>query len=79
MVENSDNQEFVVLEGDEVIKLDEEIYKSLELDGNYFQYLYLTNPQLVGAIIRRVSMKTKIHDKLFFDNGLECEVLKPGA
>ena len=79
MVENSDNQEFVVLEGDEVIKLDEEIYKSLELDGNYFQYLYLTNPQLVGAIIRRVSMKTKIHDKLFFDNGLECKVLKPGA
>ncbi|MGB3514203.1 MAG: hypothetical protein WBA93_34335 [Microcoleaceae cyanobacterium] len=79
MAENSDNQEFVVLEGDEVIELEKEIYESLDLNGNCFQDLYLTNPQLIAAIIRKVSMKTKIHNKLFFDDGLECEVLKPGA
>ncbi|MGD1809217.1 KGK domain-containing protein [Dapis sp. BLCC M126] len=82
MVENSDNQEFVVLKGEEVVELDEQIYKYLGLDGNNFKYLYLINYQLISVIQRRVDIRNnEIKNKLFYDDydGLECEVLKPGA
>ena len=82
MVENSDNQEFVVLEGEEVVELDEATYQYLGLSANQFQYLYLTNYQLISAILRRVDIRnSEIKNQLFDDDydGLECEVLKPGA
>ncbi len=81
MAENSDNQEFVVLEGKEVIELDYKTYQHLRLNGNDFKYLYLINNQLTTAIIDQVSIATETKNKLFDDdhNGLECEVLKPGA
>ncbi|NEO54008.1 MAG: hypothetical protein F6K54_13540 [Okeania sp. SIO3B5] len=56
MTENSDNQEFVVLNWDDVVELDKEMYQSLNLSGNGFKYLYMINSQLISAIIRRVSI-----------------------
>ncbi|MEM1172888.1 MAG: KGK domain-containing protein [Cyanobacteria bacterium P01_H01_bin.35] len=81
MAENSDNQKFVVLEGQEVVELDEQTYRYLGLDANNFQCLYLISAQLTSAIIRQISIRTETKDKLFYDDsdGLECEVLKPGA
>ncbi|NEQ36201.1 MAG: hypothetical protein F6K40_07835 [Okeania sp. SIO3I5] len=81
MAENSDNQEFIFLEGEEVVELDEQTYKYLDLSANQFQYLYLTNYQLISAIIRRLDIRnSEIKNQLFDDDydGLECEVLKPG-
>ena len=87
MVENSDNQKFFVLEGgevlegEEVIELDQETSQNLRLNSNGFKCLYLISAQLTSAIIEQVSIATKTKNKLFYDDydGLECEVLKPGA
>ncbi|NEP77394.1 MAG: hypothetical protein F6K17_33895 [Okeania sp. SIO3C4] len=81
MAENSDNQEFVFLDGEEVVELNKETYKHLRLDANNFQYLYLIIAQLTSAILEQVSIATETKNKLFYDDydGLECEVLKPGA
>ncbi len=82
MAENSDNQEFIFLEGEEVVELDQQTYQCLGLNGNNFKYLYLINYQLISVIQRRVDIRNnEIKNQLFYDDydGLECEVLKPGA
>ncbi|NEN93548.1 MAG: hypothetical protein F6K48_33605, partial [Okeania sp. SIO3H1] len=56
--------------------------KYLDLNGNSFEYLSLINYQLISVILRRVNIgDNEIKNKLFYDDydGLECEVLKPGA
>ncbi|NES04449.1 MAG: hypothetical protein F6K22_17405 [Okeania sp. SIO2F4] len=81
MAENSDNQEFVVLEGEQVVKLPQEISGFLNLNVNKLGYLCLTEEQLVWAIIRQVNLHSKTINELFYDNydGPECEVLRPGT
>ncbi|MDY7006913.1 MAG: KGK domain-containing protein [Cyanobacteriota bacterium] len=86
MAENSDNQEFVVLNWDDVVELDQNVCKYLGLDTNNFQYLYLIIEQLKSVIIRNVNPPTKlpgyialdIKEKLF-SNGLDFYFLRPGA
>ncbi|MGK7921927.1 MAG: hypothetical protein AB4080_18175, partial [Trichodesmium sp.] len=69
MAENSENQKFVVLEGEEVIELDEQTYEYLSLGANNFKYLYLTNYQLIPVILRRVDIRNReIKNKLFYDD-----------
>ncbi|MGK7920709.1 MAG: KGK domain-containing protein [Trichodesmium sp.] len=82
MAENSDNQEFVVLNWDEIVELDEKTYQNLYLKGNSFQSLYMTTSQLINAILRTVDIREReIKNKLLYDDydGLECEILKPGT
>ncbi|MGD1717560.1 KGK domain-containing protein [Dapis sp. BLCC M172] len=64
------------------MELDEQTYEYLSLGANNFKYLYLTNYQLIPVILRRVDIRNReIKNKLFYDDydGLECEVIKPGA
>ncbi len=78
MAENSDNQEFIFLEGEEIVKLDEQTYRLLSLSGNRFKNLHLLIQELKPVILDRVQ-HGELKDKLFGDGvDIECEILKPG-
>jgi hypothetical protein len=76
--ENSDNNNSEVLEGRAVFQINESTGKNLGLRLN-FEDLYMTVAQLQRSIIRVVNIyDNKIKNQLF-DDGLKCEVLRPGT
>jgi hypothetical protein len=77
-VENSDNNNPEVLSGGEVIQIHGSTGKNLGLSLN-FEDLYMAVVQLETSIIRAadISNRKNIKSQLF-DNGVECEVLRPG-
>ena len=73
--ENFDNNNSEVLEEDAVLQMHESTGKNLGLNLN-FEDLYMVVGQLERSIIRVVDIDDDIKSQLF-DNGLECNVLRP--
>ncbi|NEQ74610.1 MAG: hypothetical protein F6K23_17125 [Okeania sp. SIO2C9] len=82
MADNSGNQEFIVLNWDEVVEIDANVGTYLALNSNNFKYLHMIISNLQSAIISRVDIRDeKIKNQLFYDDydGVECEVLRLGV
>ena len=80
-VENYDNNNPEVLSGGEVIKIHGSTGKNLGLSLN-FEDLYMIVFQLQKSIIRAADIKIKNRKDIksqLFDNGLECNVLRPNT
>ena len=79
--ENSDNNNPEVLSGGEVLQIHGSTGKNLGLSLN-FEDLYMIVFQLQKSIIRAADIKIKNRKDIksqLFDNGLECNVLRPNT